>query len=131
MNTLTFVVGILYEGGNFLAEQRRLTENYFPGAIIFPGGHIDDEEEPEDALLREMKEELEVVPQEYMFIGEFIHPDGAKNLTYLVTNWTGNLKPIEAERLVWVKNEQELTNQLDREMLRMAKSILGSEAFNL
>lgn len=122
---LTFVVGILYKDGKFLAEQRRLSEDFFPGAIIFPGGHIDDNEKPEQALLREMKEELSVTIQEYKFIGEFSHLDGAKNLTYLINSWVGELQPIEAERLVWINDAKELTNQLDREMLKAAQDAGG------
>lgn len=121
---LTFVVGILHKGNEFLAEQRKLSEDYFPGAVLFPGGHIDESETPEQALVREIKEELGVTVLEYKFLGEFTHPDGAKNLTYLITKWDGIPSPIEAERLLWVKDSQQLTNQLDYEMLKAAQATL-------
>jgi 8-oxo-dGTP diphosphatase len=120
----TFAVGILYNAGKFLAERRRMTENYFPGAIIFPGGHVEGEESPENALIREMKEELDIIVEEYVLVGEFIHSDGSKNVTFLIKSWHGDPKPIEAESLFWIKNADELTNKLDREMLEAVQSIL-------
>lgn len=123
---LTFVVGILHKDGEFLVEQRKLSEDYFPGAILFPGGHIDNGEAPEHALVRELKEELGITVLEQKFIGEFTHPDGAMNLTYLVTKWDGNPSPLEAEQLLWIKDHQRLTNQLDHEMLKAAQSVLES-----
>ncbi len=119
---LKFVVGILHKDGEFLAEKRRITESYFPGAVIFPGGHIDEGETPEHALVREMKEELDITVRELHLLGEFVHPDGAVNLTFLIKSWDGNPRPIEAEYLMWIKNDSELTNDLDREMLKAAQA---------
>ncbi len=120
--SLTFVVGILKDGEKFLAEQRQPTESYFPNAVIFPGGHIDEGESPEHALAREMNEELDISISEHYFLGEFIYPDGAKSLVFLITLWKGDPKSIEAQRLVWIDSAEQLTNELDRTMFERARS---------
>ncbi len=68
-----------------------------------------------------MNEELDITVLTYSFLGEFIHPDGAKNMTFLIESWKGDPKPLEAERLAWITNGHELTNELDREMLKSAQ----------
>ncbi len=52
------VDGILVEKRKFLVEKRRADDNADPGLIEIPGGHADPDETLEDALRREMKEEL-------------------------------------------------------------------------
>ena len=72
-----FVVGILCKEGKYLAEKRQDYEDYFPGMIIFPGGSIEEGETAEEALVREMEEELRIVVKRHHFIGEFHYEDGA------------------------------------------------------
>src|SRR5438128_10401119 len=52
------VDGILVKGRKFLVERRRDDDDADPGLIEIPGGHVNPDETLEDALRREMKEEL-------------------------------------------------------------------------
>jgi len=49
---------MLVQGGQVLAEKRKPTKRVVPGAIALPGGHIEPQESPEEALYREMQEEV-------------------------------------------------------------------------
>ena len=53
----TVVAGILERGGKVLACQRREDQSH-PGKWEFPGGKVESGEEPEEALRRELEEEL-------------------------------------------------------------------------
>jgi 8-oxo-dGTP diphosphatase len=57
------VAGILMERRTFLAEKRRANDEADPGYVEIPGGHVDPGETLEDALRRELKEELGIEVQ--------------------------------------------------------------------
>jgi len=116
-----FSVGILCQNGKFLAEKRKNNETYFPGDIIFPGGHIEKDETPEESLMREMKEELGILILKYTFIDDFYYEDGAHSKVYVITEWTGKPKPLEAEKLFWIDDENQLSNEIDKKMFRKIK----------
>jgi 8-oxo-dGTP diphosphatase len=116
-----FVVGILIKNGKYLAEVRRESEHHNPGKIVFPGGGIEANEKPEEALAREMKEEMGVIIDEYHFIGEFYYADGASLKAYAITNWKGIPKPLEAKNLVWIEKEDQLPNEFDKVLFRKLK----------
>lgn len=54
---LTVVCGIAVRGEHVLLTQRR-DEDRFAGQWEFPGGKVESGEEPEEALVRELREEL-------------------------------------------------------------------------
>ena len=66
MKAIKVVAAIIIDGENIFATQRGYGE--FEGGWEFPGGKIEDGETPEDALVREIKEELDTVVE----VGELI-----------------------------------------------------------
>lgn len=58
MKTIDVVAAIIWEDGRILATQRGYGE--FAGGWEFPGGKIEQGETPEQAIVREVHEELEV-----------------------------------------------------------------------
>ena len=58
MDAVGVVVGILVKGAKFLVERRRWEETIDPGIVCLPAGHVEANESLEDALKREMMEEL-------------------------------------------------------------------------
>lgn len=58
MKTIKVVAAIIVEGEKIFATQRGYGE--FKGGWEFPGGKIEAGESPEEALIREIREELEV-----------------------------------------------------------------------
>ena len=57
MKTIKVVAAIIIENGNVFATQRGYGE--FKDGWEFPGGKVEANETPEDALVREIKEELD------------------------------------------------------------------------
>ncbi len=67
MKTIHVVAAIIRDGDRILATQRGYGE--FAGGWEFPGGKVEPGESDEAALVREIKEELEVEIE----VGEFVH----------------------------------------------------------
>lgn len=115
---------ILVKGNKFLAEKRSMTKKVDPGAIEIPGGHFEGNETPEQALEREVQEELSVKPTKYELLCNLIydHPKEKQRVHYfLVKEWVGEIKAQEAEKLVWLKfNEYDKVNvSVDRQAIEI------------
>jgi 8-oxo-dGTP diphosphatase len=98
------VACLLIADGNVLAERRQLTKTLAPGAVAIPGGHIEAGEEPEEALRREMQEELGVVPRDPRYVCTLLHrSEELRRLHYFaVTEWEGTITNHEAAALLWL-----------------------------
>ncbi|MEO6572926.1 MAG: (deoxy)nucleoside triphosphate pyrophosphohydrolase [Polyangiaceae bacterium] len=57
MRTVLVAAGVIIEGGRVLLSQRKAGA-HLAGMWEFPGGKVDEGEDPRDALARELKEEL-------------------------------------------------------------------------
>jgi 8-oxo-dGTP diphosphatase len=57
VNTITVSAGVLIENGRVLLTQRK-AGTHLAGAWEFPGGKVEPGEDPRDALVRELAEEL-------------------------------------------------------------------------
>lgn len=55
----------------------------FPNTWNLPGGGIDKGESGEEAIRRELKEEIKIVPKNLVYLGKQIYPDGSEVLRYL------------------------------------------------
>ena len=58
MKTIEVVAGVITDGGRFFAAQRGYGD--YKDGWEFPGGKVEPGESPEQALVRELKEELAV-----------------------------------------------------------------------
>lgn len=80
------------------------------GLWEFPGGKIAEGETPEEALVRELREELAVETEESCLapIGFGSCDMGAFHLLmplFVCRKWSGSPKPVEAQALRWVRPE--------------------------
>src|SRR5438105_4400307 len=73
MLPLDCVVFMLVRNGQVLAEKLKATRRLAPGAIALPGGHVDAGEGLEDALHRELHEELGVVAERTAYVCTLLH----------------------------------------------------------
>jgi 8-oxo-dGTP pyrophosphatase MutT (NUDIX family) len=68
MELLECVAFLLIRGNTVLAEKRKLTKKVVSGVIAMPGGHLEEGEPPEEALSRELCEELGIVPIDRYYV---------------------------------------------------------------
>jgi 8-oxo-dGTP diphosphatase len=77
----------------------------FPGHWDLFGGHVEDEETPEEALVREVKEELGIELRDYRFFRKYecltgdVHPNTKFVYTGRITQSAGELTLNEGQRL--------------------------------
>jgi 8-oxo-dGTP diphosphatase len=78
------------------------------GLWEFPGGKVEDDERPEQTLIREIKEELTVVINEAclapLAFASHAYPDfHLLMLLYICRRWEGTVTATEGQQLAWVK----------------------------
>ena len=106
MKTIRVVAAIIIENGKVFATQRGYGE--FKGGWEFPGGKIDAGETPEEALVREIKEELdtEVEVKELLDTVEYDYPNFHLSMDcFICSIKTGNLVLKEHEAAQWLTKE--------------------------
>ena len=121
---------MLIKDSQVLAEKRKHTKRVVPGAVALPGGHIEAGERPEEALYREVQEEVGIVPIEIAYVCTLLHraQEFRKLHYFAVTRWEGEIIPQEAESVVWIPLNTLATLDLDvdkiavQEYLRVYKS---------
>ena len=74
MKTIRVVAAIIHHQGTILATQRGYGE--FAGGWEFPGGKIEPNETPEEAIIREIQEELgaTIAPERLITTVEYDYP---------------------------------------------------------
>jgi 8-oxo-dGTP diphosphatase len=99
-----FSAAILIKGEKILLGKRSRTREFYPNVWDFIGGHCEENESFVDAMLREIKEELGVVPTEFQ---PFLIVDKSPQFVmqiFTVKQWFGeieNLQPLENEEISW------------------------------
>jgi 8-oxo-dGTP diphosphatase len=78
------------------------------GLWEFPGGKVSADERPEDALIRELKEELGIVVKEAclapLTFASHSYPDFHLLMPlYVCRRWEGTVSAQEGQRLAWVR----------------------------
>lgn len=81
-----------------------------PGLWEFPGGKLEPGEKPEEALVRELREEIALTPITYTPLSFVSHSYDTFHivlLPYLVTEWTGTFDLLEHQQgYMWVTAEE-------------------------
>jgi 8-oxo-dGTP diphosphatase len=105
-------VGIILQGDNVLACQRKRTVRY-PLKWEFPGGKIEPGETAREAVIRELREELDIeaVPDDILLTHEWVYGNGSSGsagegryrVTYfIVRTFSGTPTNITFEDIRWV-----------------------------
>lgn len=124
---LDCVAFMLIADNRILVEKRSITKRLLPGALAIPGGHVEEGEGMETALLRELYEELNITPHAYSHLCTLLHQaEELRRIHYFVVeSWTGEISTLEAESLHWLSLDS--LGVLDLEIdVRAIESYLGA-----
>ncbi len=108
------VGGVLLRGDRILLGKRSADRTLYPGVWDIVGGHLMEGEAPEQTLVRELGEELGVVPMEHRLLAVLSEPNPelygeGSYYVYLVTQWNGmprNLRKEEHSELAWIRLDE-------------------------
>lgn len=107
-NIILVAGGAFIDADNRVLIQKRPDNKPYAGFWEFPGGKLEAGETPEQALVREIQEELGIVTIEKAFFPlSFVsHPFPKGHVLmplYGCRNWTGVPSPKEGQELAWVR----------------------------
>lgn len=106
MNNIEVVAAIIYMDSCFLATQRGHGE--FEGMWEFPGGKIEVNESKEEALIREIKEELdtELRIEKYLCTVNYDYPNFHLTMyCYICSLVDGKIRLLEHKSAKWLNKE--------------------------
>lgn len=106
MKTIEVVAAIIEHEGKILATQRGYGE--FQGGWEFPGGKVEAGETPEEAIVREIQEELSATIEVDRFVTTVDYDYDTFHLTmhcYLAHVAQGHLQLLEHSAAKWVSAE--------------------------
>ena len=125
--TVNVVVGIIVKGKKFLVERRRMDKKIDPGIVCLPAGHVEPNEDLEDALKREMREELGIHVKEMKFVCKnfYVASNGEKQHAYCykITDYEGEPESNEAEEIFWETDLNNMTLDIDKETIRKMQQV--------
>lgn len=107
---LVAAVALLDRDGRVLISQRPQLKS-MAGLWEFPGGKIEDGETPEEALIRELREELSVETVEsclapFTFASHEYEAFHLLMPLYVCRKWNGRITPMEKQQIRWVMPNQ-------------------------
>lgn len=113
LTTIEVVAGVIVKDGNILATQRGYGE--FKGKWEFPGGKIKKGEFQEDALIRELKEELnaDVNVIDYLTTIRYDYPNFHLIMHTYICTLKNNIEfvyhndtELEHDNMIWLEKEE-------------------------
>lgn len=106
MKTINVVAAIIIKDNKIFATQRGYGE--FKDGWEFPGGKVEQGEAPENAIVREIKEELDTVIEvkEYFDTVEYDYPNFHLSMKcYICAVVSGKLELLEHEAAKWLDKD--------------------------
>lgn len=104
MKQISVSAGILINNDNQILLSQRTADKSFPGQWEFPGGKIESSETANEALVRELKEELGIdIDNSYLFkrIEHYYDSFTANIEFFIVDSWSGELSGEEGQLVRW------------------------------
>ena len=131
MQRVDVVVGIIFQERKFFAEKREKSDKIDPGIVSLPGGHVELGETRKAALIREMKEELNIEVKKTRFIqkSRWIASIGDRQNVYyfLILDYEGRPVRRTAQRILWIEEMEELDIDIDRQAVEKGRIMFQQE----
>lgn len=104
---ITVVAAVIQQNGRFMVTSRP-EGAHLPGVWEFPGGKIDPYETHAAALVREMREELDVpvLVHEAVFSTTHVYPERTITLHFYRCTLAGEPRPLLGQQIRWVTPEE-------------------------
>ncbi len=124
-------LGLIVKNRTLLAIKLTSESNFSP-----PGGHIDGNEIPEQALSRELFEELGIKTKQEnfrlykQFCEKLTRSSFQRTNLYFVDSWEGDLSPEASDRVKWVRYEYINNNKADTELIRALEYLKADSLFD-
>ncbi|HET7305827.1 MAG TPA: NUDIX domain-containing protein [Segeticoccus sp.] len=102
-------IAALVRDGSVLLAHRQPARRWYPDCWDLVGGHVERGESPQDAVLRECREEVAVDVSQLRPVKVRIDDPNLRAHAFLVTGWTGeptNAAPEEHDALSWFSSDQ-------------------------
>lgn len=109
MKTIIAASGILRLPTGEVCITERPVGKIWAGYWEFPGGKLEQSETPEQAMVREMEEEIGITPLVYTpfrFLSVAREEHHVAVLCYLCTEWQGEPTARENQKIAWVLPEK-------------------------
>lgn len=106
MTDLHVVAGALFDATGRVLIAQRPAGKILAGRWEFPGGKVQDDEDPYAGLVRELREELgvEVQAAERLIHYPHAYPDRTVWLDmWIVSDWNGEPRGLDGQALKWVE----------------------------
>lgn len=132
MKTIKVVAGIIIDSDKVLIARRGSKES-FAGGWEFPGGKIEAGETPQEALIRELKEELDVTISIGELCAEITHNYGDVNInliSYYCRIIDGKITMSAHDMYKWVDIKHLLEHNLLPADIQVAKKMLENSLNN-
>lgn len=124
------VVGIIRDSDNNILLTQRKTGSHLAGYWEFPGGKVELNETPEEALSRELQEEVGIFATAFSHF-ETLHYDYSdRELTlcfYLVSEWQGIACENEGQNMRWLPQTQLKTDEFPEANREIITRLLGEK----
>ncbi len=105
--SIKVVAGIIKKDDKIMICQRSSKEKYYPLHWEFPGGKAEENETDEQALARELKEELNIsVDVGDYFITSIIKDKNFEISFYFINNYLGNIELQVHNDMKWINVSQ-------------------------
>lgn len=105
MKELEITAGIIMKNNKVLIGQRKF-EDKFGGKWEFPGGKLESFELPEDCIVRELKEELNIVVKKFEHFISYIYEYALIRLvvhSFVILDFIGEMELNDHEIIKWVE----------------------------
>jgi len=99
-------IAVIINKNNQVLITKRGADQHQGNKWEFPGGKVEAAETAQQALARELKEELGIQLESANFLTTITHSYSTKNITlevYKVTKWQGDPKGLEGQPMRWVE----------------------------